>query len=202
MDDPLPIISADVSRHPGVGVGAALIEHPAQPVSPLGLHHRVHVHPGGKARAQGDGDGGHVPGGTQVALGQNGVHQSDGVDVSQARPGLIHQQGDLPSVPHPLSLLWGVDPAAGGPFHPGHSVVHRLTQGHLTPYGGGVGALQGQNKKSALMQAQNGAGGQISPAPHHNRSLHGRITFPALARVSAITYILVTLPTASCSVRP
>ena len=85
----------------GVRFGPAPQQHPAQVVAPVGLHHRVGVHPRLEARAQGHHHLGHAQAGAQVALGEDGVHQGQGPQV--------RQHGGLR------------DPPAGAPARPARS---------------------------------------------------------------------------------
>ena len=73
---PLQPVAADNTGNPGVGNGCATIEYPPQGVAAHGLHGGVAVLPGGEAGPHANDHRSHCPPGAQVALGQNGIHQS------------------------------------------------------------------------------------------------------------------------------
>ena len=74
MDHPLCTVPADDAGDTGIGDGASLTDDPAKPVAALGFYHGVHVLPGYKAWAKGNGQRCHIPAGAKVALSQNSVH--------------------------------------------------------------------------------------------------------------------------------
>ena len=165
MDDPFFSIAADDAGNAGVGSGGAGIAHLAQIVAPLGFHHGIHIHPRRKAGAQGHGDGGHVPTGSQIFLGKNGIHNRKGAKGLHAVPCRVNQHGKRAFLQAGACLRCGICKQAGHPLHGLTSLVHGLGKGHISADGGGVLRFQHQHIKAALTELVNRPGGQVAAAP-------------------------------------
>ena len=202
MDDALPRIAADIAGHAGVGQGRAPVEDAAQVVPAHGLDDRVHVAPGGKAWAEGHGDGRHIAASAQVALGQDGVHDHRRAQRADAVAGLVHKERHLAGLPGVRQVGLTVHAAADHALDLGGPVIDRLGQGSPAADGRGPGALGDGHVQAAVGQPHDGPGRKVARAAHNHKAGHGRITLPAPASVSAMAYMLVTCPTASLSVRP
>ena len=74
MEHPLGGIAANDPRHASVGGRRALPDDPSQLVAAFGLYHYVHILPGCKARAKGNGQRSNFTGSAKVFLGENRIH--------------------------------------------------------------------------------------------------------------------------------
>ena len=176
MDDPLGSKSADVSRDAGIGNGAAFQNHPAQMMAPHGFHHGIHILPGGKARAEAHGDGGHFLVSSQVFLGDNGIHHSGSLQSRNCGSGFVHQQWNLPLLPDGVRFLRTGNPHTGQAFHLCTSLPDRFAESRFPADGGRIAAFQCADPEAAAHQPDNHAGGQISRTPHHNPGFFHRVS--------------------------
>ena len=124
------------------------------------------------------------------------------MDFRETGQGFIHKKRYFAAHMTRFDLTDMRNAAADHTFHLGYPVVYRFAERRAAPDGGRLRAFDCKHAKTAAMQMQNCAGCKISRTAHQNESFHGRITFPAPLSFSAMTYILVTSPTASRSVRP
>ena len=87
----LGTIATDDARHAGVGCGSSFPDDAAQLVAALGLHHHVHILPRRKAGAKGNGQRSHLPGGAQIFLCDDGIHQNSWPCLRQTRTCGVYQ---------------------------------------------------------------------------------------------------------------
>ena len=168
MDDPLGPIAADDPRHTGVRRCRACPDDAAQFVAALGLHHHVHILPGHKTGAEGNGQRSHIPRGAEIFLSNDGIHQHGRLCRSQAAALWVHQNRN--GVLRPDGVGFGQRSHPHGPqaLHGGLALIDGLAQGHLTADGSGVFCFQHQHPQPGRPEPVDGAGGKVSAAPHHD----------------------------------
>ena len=96
VDNTLFAISGDDARHARVGLGRTLGNDTAQEMPTHGFDHGVAVNRRGEARPHGDDGRSHVARGTQIALGQNCVDHSRGLQFVEHLCLGVHHHGDIP----------------------------------------------------------------------------------------------------------
>ena len=167
-----------------------------------GFNHRIDSFPSRKSRAQADSNRCHTALRAEIALGKDGIHNCRRMDFREAGQGFIHKKRHFTPRMTVRDLLCRFHAAADHALHFSDAVIHRLAERRAAPDGGRLRTFDCKHAKTAAMQMQNRAGCKIARTAHQNEIFHGRITFPAPLSFSAMTYILVTSPTASRSVRP
>ena len=196
-EHPLPRKAADKAGNAGIGQGASLVIHPAQGVTPHGLHHRVAVHAGGKARAHTHHHWCVSDLGAQVLLGQNGVHHRIRLEYGNAAALRVRQHRDDALFQQLRRLLRPLRPAGLHALHFRLPVDHGLGKTHRPPDSGGRRDVRHHHLHPRPPQPQGNPGGDVSRAPNHDQ--HG--TYSPLHKLPATTGLSSSSASARASAR-
>ena len=182
MHDPFLGEAADLSRHPGIGQGAALVIDPAQVVAPHGLHHCVAVHPRRKPRPQGDHRRRILDAGAQVPLGQNGIHQHLGLDKGPASRLGVYEYRDLPRRPGGQGVRLPLGKAASHILHHSRALEDGRAKAYRPADGRGLCQIRHGHQVTRPVQPQGDPAGQIPrPLDQYAVRFHRsfRLSFPS-----------------------
>ena len=137
----------------------------------LGLHDHIHILPGGKARAECNGQRSHVPRSAKVVLCKDGVHEHVRLCLCNAASRRIHQNRHGVFCPDRLCLSKRIDADCLQALHNGFSFIDGFTQRDLPPDGRRVFRFQNQDPQPGGPQAVNGTGGEVAAAAHKDQRI-------------------------------
>ena len=135
-NQPLNGVAAHIAGTTGVGCGGAVQNHPAQPVTPLGLHHGMAVHLGGETGANADDNGGVGDGCAGIVLGENHIHHSVGLQQGNALGGGVSQHGNHALLQNGESVGDILGPAGGDTLYRGLPKTHAFRECNRPANGG------------------------------------------------------------------
>ena len=168
MNHPLFAVTANDAGDAGIGSRCAFPQDSSQVVAPLGFDDCIHILSGNKSGTQGQGDRSHVPIGSQVLLGKNGIYYRQGLQPGDTFAHRVYQDAQFPFVDELFRLFYGLHQVAGHILHRLSPLVHRLAKGHIPADSGRVWNLQDQHRETTFFQFVNRAGGQIAATPDDN----------------------------------
>ena len=105
VDDPLCAVAADDAGDAGVRDGNALPDDASQTMAALGLHHEINVLPRSEARAEGDGQRGHIPRRAEISLRKDGVHDNGGPHLRDQLSLRVHHHRHIAAAPDDHGLV-------------------------------------------------------------------------------------------------